>query len=225
MTGWDAIVLAGGQGRRLGGADKAAVTIGGHSLLDRVLRVLATVDPAVDRVVVVGPDRPGLAGRGVVTTREDPPGGGPVAGIAAGLAHVRAPLVAVLAVDMPFLGATWLVQLRAAVAGPSGVGAPPGAAAPVGAASAGGAVPAEAAGAVDVALLVDPDGREQTLAAVWRSAALRAAMPARPTGAAVRALLAGRRVARVPADALSCLDCDAEPDVLAARAAADGLGL
>ncbi|MDT3443054.1 MULTISPECIES: molybdenum cofactor guanylyltransferase [unclassified Pseudofrankia] len=209
MTSWDAVVLAGGRGSRLGGADKAAVTIGGRSLLDRVLSVLATVEPAVGRVVVVGPDRPGLARAGVVLAREDPPGGGPVAGIAAGLVHVRAPLVAVLAVDMPFLGTASLAELRAAVtapprAGASGPGAP---------------------GAVDVALLVDPTGRDQTLASVWRSAALRSAVPPRPTGAAVRALLTGRTVARVPADALSCLDCDAEPDVLAARAAADRMGL
>ncbi|ONH30962.1 molybdenum cofactor guanylyltransferase [Pseudofrankia asymbiotica] len=207
---WDAVVLAGGQGRRLGGADKAAVMIGGRSLLDRVLSVLATVEPGVGRVVVVGPDRPGLARAGVLLAREDPPGGGPVAGIAAGLAHVRAPLVVVLAVDLPFLGLASLAELRAAVTAPP-CGAPP--------------AGAGAAGDVDVALLVDPAGRDQTLAAVWRSAALRAAIPPRPAGAAVRALLAGRKVARVPADALSCLDCDAEPDVAAARAAADRTGL
>ncbi|WP_438949006.1 NTP transferase domain-containing protein, partial [Streptomyces harbinensis] len=34
---FDAIVLAGGAARRLGGADKAAVTVGGRPLLDRVL--------------------------------------------------------------------------------------------------------------------------------------------------------------------------------------------
>jgi len=196
---WDAIVLAGGQGRRLGGVDKAAVTVGGHSLLERVLRVLATGYPAFGGVVVVGPDRPELAGAGVLMTREEPPGGGPVAGIAAGLAEVRAPLVAVLAVDMPFLDGARLAELRAAVTGPAGP-------------------------TVDAAVLVDPDGRAQTLAAVWRSAALRAALPPRPAGAAVRTLLADRAVARVPADALSCLDCDAAQDVAAARAAAARFG-
>ncbi|NJP68904.1 NTP transferase domain-containing protein, partial [Streptomyces spiramenti] len=34
---FDAVVLAGGAGRRLGGADKAAVRVGGRTLLDRVL--------------------------------------------------------------------------------------------------------------------------------------------------------------------------------------------
>lgn len=214
--GWDAVVLAGGQGRRLGGVDKAAVTVGGRSLLDRVLGALAAVSPPVGRIVVVGPERPGLVEGGVVLAREKPPGGGPVAGVAAGLAHVHAPLVAVLAVDMPFLSAAVLSELRAAVTSRAGVVGVPGVA--------GGSGVAGGTGQPDVALLVDPDRRDQPLVAVWRSAALRAAIPSRPAGAAVRALLAGRSVARVSSDALSCLDCDAESDVLAARAVADRTG-
>lgn len=75
----DVLVLAGGGGTRLGGVDKAALELAGRSLLDRVLAgtVLARA------VVVVGetpvPD-------GILRTLEDPPGGGPVAGIVAGLA-------------------------------------------------------------------------------------------------------------------------------------------
>src|SRR4051812_33904528 len=34
---YDAIVLAGGGGRRLGGVDKATLEVGGRTLLDRVL--------------------------------------------------------------------------------------------------------------------------------------------------------------------------------------------
>jgi hypothetical protein len=49
---------------------------------------------------VVGPDP--QAARPVAVTREHPPGGGPAAGIAAGLEYVRTRLVAVLAADMPF---------------------------------------------------------------------------------------------------------------------------
>src|SRR5690606_32303891 len=75
----DALVLAGGAGRRLGGASKPEVLIGGVSLLDRVLEATARAR----RVVVVGPSR--LARPGVPTVMEEPPGGGPVAGIDAGL--------------------------------------------------------------------------------------------------------------------------------------------
>jgi molybdopterin-guanine dinucleotide biosynthesis protein A len=90
---WTAIVLTGGRSRRLG-TDKATAVVAGQRMIDRVLEQLHTV-----QVVVVGPD-PGVAG--VTVTREDPPGGGPVAGIAAGLAHVHTEWVAVLAADMPF---------------------------------------------------------------------------------------------------------------------------
>ncbi|MEU9382801.1 NTP transferase domain-containing protein, partial [Streptomyces sp. NPDC048279] len=38
---YDAIVLAGGAARRLGGADKPSVRVGGRPLLDRVLTACA----------------------------------------------------------------------------------------------------------------------------------------------------------------------------------------
>ncbi|ANZ42134.1 molybdopterin-guanine dinucleotide biosynthesis protein MobA [Lentzea guizhouensis] len=102
-----AIVLTGGKGERLGGVDKAALSYRDATLLDHVLSV---VDDAA-QVVVVGPekDRPG-----VVWAREDPPGGGPLAGLAAGLAHVTEEWVAVLAVDQPGLTRDTIARLRAA---------------------------------------------------------------------------------------------------------------
>lgn len=74
----DVIILAGGRGTRLGGVDKARLEVAGRSLLDRVLDGTGEAR----RVVVVG-DTP--VPDGVLRTVEDPPGGGPVAGIAAGL--------------------------------------------------------------------------------------------------------------------------------------------
>ncbi|MCW2606336.1 MAG: molybdopterin-guanine dinucleotide biosynthesis protein, partial [Frankiales bacterium] len=70
MTAYDAVVLAGGSGRRLGGVDKPGLLVDGTSLLDRVLGAVARAGT----VVVVGPERP--AARPVVWAREDPPGGG-----------------------------------------------------------------------------------------------------------------------------------------------------
>lgn len=90
------VVLSGGRARRLG-RDKAAVTVRGVRLIDHVLRSLPRDVP----VVVVGPATPGLPAD-VTVTREDPPGGGPLAGLAAGLELVRTSLTAVCAVDMPF---------------------------------------------------------------------------------------------------------------------------
>ncbi len=92
---FDAIVLAGGAGARLGGVDKPALELAGQSLLSRVLDAVA----AADRVVVVGPRRD--VGTEVTWCREDPPGGGPLAALAAALPHTEAPLVLLLAADMP----------------------------------------------------------------------------------------------------------------------------
>lgn len=94
---FDAVILAGGGARRLSGVDKPAVMIGGESLLDRVLAAVA----AAGTTVVVGPERP--VRRPVLWSLEDPPGGGPVAALAAGLAHTRADCVVVLAADLPWI--------------------------------------------------------------------------------------------------------------------------
>jgi molybdopterin-guanine dinucleotide biosynthesis protein A len=103
---FDVIVLAGGGARRLGGADKPALEVGGMSLLDRVL---AACEGAAS-VAVVGPPRP--VAQPVVFTREFPPGGGPVPALAAGMTVGSAESVAVFAADMPFLDAEAVTLLR-----------------------------------------------------------------------------------------------------------------
>lgn len=104
------VLLTGGQGVRLGGADKASIEVGGRTLLERTLAAL--VDAR--EVVVVGEQVP--TSRPVTFTREDPRDGGPVAGLLAGLdAFARRPeLVVVLAVDMPLLGDATVRRLVAA---------------------------------------------------------------------------------------------------------------
>ncbi|WP_447002903.1 molybdenum cofactor guanylyltransferase [Saccharothrix isguenensis] len=109
MTSWAAVVLAGGRGSRLGGVDKASVVVDGRTLLDHVLTAVA---PA-RQTVVVGPGKDGVPG--VTWAREDPPGGGPLAGLAAGLAHVDAEVVVVLAVDQPGITRSTVDRLLAAV--------------------------------------------------------------------------------------------------------------
>lgn len=84
-TGFGAIVPAGGRGSRLGGRDKAALTLGARTTLDLVLGALGMCDP----VVVVGPADLQVPA-GVLLTREDPPFGGPAAAVAAGSSAMRA---------------------------------------------------------------------------------------------------------------------------------------
>jgi molybdopterin-guanine dinucleotide biosynthesis protein A len=94
---YDALVLAGGGSTRFGGVDKAMLVLEGVTMLDRVL----TATEAAMSTVVVGPVR--TTCRPVDWTVEDPPSGGPVAGIAAGLAIGTAPVIVVLSCDLPWL--------------------------------------------------------------------------------------------------------------------------
>ena len=89
----------------MGGVDKPALEVGSSTLLDRVIAAV----PGAARVVVVGPER--ATERPVTWTREDPPGGGPVAALAAGLPHVTAPRVVLLAADLPLLDAATVDHL------------------------------------------------------------------------------------------------------------------
>ncbi|MCP2163795.1 molybdenum cofactor guanylyltransferase [Goodfellowiella coeruleoviolacea] len=181
-----AVLLAGGRASRLGGVDKAGLTVAGRTLLAHALTALRGADP----VVVVGPRRPVPAGgpARLVWTREDPPGGGPVAGLAEGLRQVpeRARLVALLAVDQPGVGAATLRRLAAALAATPG-----------------------AAGAV----LVDDTDRRQWLAGVWLAGALRAAVPADPAGTALRAVLGPLEPVPVPALPGEAQDVDTPADL------------
>ena len=93
---FDAVILAGGRGSRLGGLSKADLVVGGRRLLDRVLDAANSAR----RIVVVGDV---AVPPGVLLTREDPPGTGPAAGVVAGLAALDDPAewTLVLACDLP----------------------------------------------------------------------------------------------------------------------------
>ncbi len=77
-AGVAAVVLAGGGSRRFG-SDKLTAEIAGRPLLDHALDGLA----AEIAVAIVGPTR--SLSRPVTVLREDPPGGGPAAGLITGL--------------------------------------------------------------------------------------------------------------------------------------------
>ncbi len=184
---FDAIILAGGSARRLGGVDKPALQVGARSLLDYAV---SAVDAATC-VVVVGPRR--AVARPVVWCREDPPGGGPVAAIAAAIAQVRAPIVMVLAADLPAIGPAVPLLLAELAAGSDR--------------------------AIDCAVLTDVGGRRNHLAAAWRTSVLREVLGsvAEVSGAAARRLYDGVHLAEVADAGGWSQDCDTWADLAAAR--------
>lgn len=213
---YDAVVLAGGAARRLGGADKPGVRVGGRALLDRVLAACA----GAGTTVVVADPRP--TARPVVWAREEPPGAGPVAALEAGLRHLTAPYAVVLSADLPFLAEDTVDRLLTALRG--GRGSAPGAGAEGGA----GPSPVTPPGSRDVSvpegvLLTDRDGRDQPLVAAYRTGALRreldrlAAEHGTLTGLPVRRLTGVLALTRI-ADPVASFDCDTWEDIATARA-------
>ncbi|MEW2137295.1 NTP transferase domain-containing protein [Streptomyces sp. NPDC005409] len=184
---YDAIVLAGGAARRLGGADKPALSVGGRALLDRVLDAC----PDALTTVVVGGRRP--TARPVRWALEDPPGGGPVAALDAGLRRTTAGLVLVLSADLPFLDRETVRALLLA-AGPDG------------------AMLRDADGRDQPLVAVyraEPLRREIALLATEHGSL---------TGLPLRALTAELDLTPVTARPLAAFDCDTWDDLAAARA-------
>lgn len=188
---YDALVLAGGEARRLGGQDKPALLVGGRPLVARVVEAVADAE----RVVLVGPPRPGV--RADVTVQEEPPGSGPVAAIAAGVAHSRAEVVVVLAADLPFLTQQAVQALRERLTEDADL---------------------------DLVLATDDGGKDQLLLAAWRASALRAALAGLgpPGGVPVRRLVANTRVGRCVAPGSEgrppvWFDCDTPADLDTAK--------
>ncbi|MGW7687571.1 MULTISPECIES: NTP transferase domain-containing protein [Streptomyces] len=184
---YDAVILAGGAARRLGGVDKPALRVGGRALLDRVLDACR----GAGRTVVVGPRRP--TARPVRWAREEPPGGGPVAAVDAGIRQTTAPVVLVLSADLPFLTHETVETLLTGLQGAEG------------------------------AVLIDPDGREQPLVAAYRAEPLRREIALLATehgglgGLPLRLLVSELALARLRHPTAS-FDCDTWEDITTARA-------
>lgn len=114
-----AIVLAGGQSRRMG-RDKASVVLAGRTLLQRVVDAVATV---VDEVIVVGApgrDLPVVECARPLRLVSDPvEAQGPLAGLIAGLEASAAERFVVVACDQPLLDPALLRLLLGRLEGAS----------------------------------------------------------------------------------------------------------
>jgi molybdopterin-guanine dinucleotide biosynthesis protein A len=94
-----AAILAGGQARRLGGADKCTLTVGGRTILDRQLALLRGLTP---HVLLVGTHRQAPA-HNVSVVPDGIPAAGALGGVYSALLAAPADPVLVVACDMPFV--------------------------------------------------------------------------------------------------------------------------
>jgi molybdopterin-guanine dinucleotide biosynthesis protein A len=197
VKAYAALILAGGAGRRMGGEAKPVRPVGGVPML---LRVLAAVPDARPRIVVGAPELRPFLPVDTALTREDPPGGGPVAAATAGIMALttasRRPgveLIALLAADLPLLTPAATEQLRLAADRPD----------------------------VDGAVYVDTAGVPQWLCGVWQAEPLRRRIASLgdPGGVPMRRLFSGLRVDLIlprpggPAAGAPWFDCDTEEDL------------
>lgn len=177
-----AVVPCGGAARRFG-ADKTRALLGSTSLLERLVDGL----PASWPVLCVGPARP--LGRDVQWVREEPPGGGPVAALAAALPFVTSPFLVALGGDMPYAAGPAPALVTALAARPD----------------------------VDAVAARDREGRTQPLLAAYRVTALARALPEAPGGTPLMRLLDALRVDVVDAHWPLTLDVDTPADLEEAR--------
>lgn len=185
----DAVLLAGGRASRLGGLDKTALGPSGHTLFDRAVAAAS----GAEQLVVVGLRDGPTVPPGAIVTREDPPFSGPASALAAGLVAISrsAPSTLVLACDL--VRPREAVDLLFAAA-------------------------AEGHGGSDGFVAVDEDGRRQPLLALYRSAALHAAVrsaAAQGSGLvdlSLRRLTAPLDLAEVPMPSALCADVDTPDD-------------
>lgn len=180
-AGFSGVILAGGTAARMDGVDKASVELGGRTLLEVALDAFLDAD----EVVVVGPETVRTT-RPVTFVREDPPLGGPVAGLLTGVdALLRRPAwLGILAVDMPRVTPYTMRRLRDGAAGRDG------------------------------AFLVGPDGRRQ-LCGVLDAVRLADVRPGleQQHGMALHRLLAELDLADVKATGDEAVDIDSWADL------------
>jgi molybdenum cofactor guanylyltransferase len=97
------VILAGGQGKRMGGLNKALLSLGGETLIERQIRVASE---SADEIVVVSND-PALNDRlrsypSVRVVSDRYIGKGPLAGLHVGLESATHSLVWLLGCDQPY---------------------------------------------------------------------------------------------------------------------------
>lgn len=114
------LILAGGQGKRMGGTDKGLVIYAGKPLVDRAIECLA---PQVDELLIsANRNLEQYATRGYRVVQDSLPDfQGPLAGILIGLQTVRHEWMLTVPCDLPYLPLDLAAHLIAEASGASAV--------------------------------------------------------------------------------------------------------
>lgn len=105
---WTAAILAGGQSRRLGGRNKAALSINGASVLDLQLARLRRV---VDRTIIIANDADAFGSSGVPVIPDMLPHAGALGALYTAVRAAPTDRTLVVACDMPFISEPLLAYL------------------------------------------------------------------------------------------------------------------
>jgi molybdopterin-guanine dinucleotide biosynthesis protein A len=105
---WTAAIIAGGQARRLGGRDKAALRIGGTSILERQI---AALHGLVGHIFIVANDPDRFRAAGVPVVPDLSPGSGALGGVYTAVSAATGDRTLVVACDLPFLTRGLLARL------------------------------------------------------------------------------------------------------------------
>lgn len=110
-----ALILAGGQGRRMGGQDKGLIRLHERPLIEFVLRVLS---PCVDQVLISANQHQAVYreyGQVVTDPADFEDSQGPLAGLLAAAPYLQTPWLVVAGCDMPALPGDYVTRLYRAL--------------------------------------------------------------------------------------------------------------
>src|SRR5437868_2071507 len=113
-----AVLLAGGESRRMG-RDKATAVFRGEALWQHQIELLHTVNPR--EILVSARNKPAWQPGGTIFVADQPPSRGPLSGLAAALQVSRGTHLLTLAVDMPLMTACCLMSMCDEIAPGRGV--------------------------------------------------------------------------------------------------------
>lgn len=180
---WSAIILSGGKNQRFG-SEKSEAILESKTILEEIID---KIPPEVE-VVVVGPE-PISISRSICITREAPPFGGPVAGIAAGLKLIQSEYVAIIATDMPFV-----ISIIESIA-------------------------TQITDEFDCFIPIDTNGYRQPLAAIYKTLSLHKAMQKleQIDGTSMKRLISNLKIREIQTTSDLLIDIDTKEDLIRAR--------